>query len=188
MAEEPFREPAQPAADAALVVGEPPATNAVGGAAPLAVLMAHKDDYYRVLGVARDASTPEIRRAYRRLAREHHPDRNPQPDGPARFRVLAEAYAVLNDPARRARYDHTIGPPARRDPPRDVSAVLTRRGVLEFSVREARLAATTPLMLTTLNGVAIELPAGVADGDEVTFTGPGGRVVLTVRVNFTRMS
>jgi molecular chaperone DnaJ len=46
--------------------------------------MAHTDDYYRVLGVTRDASTHEIRRAYRRLARQHHPDRNPEPDSPQR--------------------------------------------------------------------------------------------------------
>src|SRR2546421_5697842 len=103
--------------------------------------MARKDDYYRVLGVSQDANTPEIRRAYRRLARQHHPDRNPQPDGPERFRTLAEAYAILNDPARRARYDHTIQPPARPRVPRAESRLLARRGVLELSPREARLAA-----------------------------------------------
>ena len=42
-------------------------------------------EYHRLLGVPRNASTPEIRRAYRRLARQHHPDRNPHPDSPARF-------------------------------------------------------------------------------------------------------
>jgi curved DNA-binding protein CbpA len=145
--------------------------------------MASADDYYRVLGVARNAGPPEIRRAYRRLARQHHPDRNPQPDGSERFRTVAEAYAVLNDPARRARYDHTIGPTPRRDLRRAVPAALTRRGVLELSAREARLAATTPLRLATVNGVAIVLPAGVADGDQVTFATPEGPVILTVSVN-----
>jgi curved DNA-binding protein CbpA len=148
--------------------------------------MAHTDDYYRVLGVAPDASAPEIRRAYRRLARQHHPDRNPKPDGPERFRTLAEAYAVLNDPARRARYDHTVQPPARRDHPRATPAVLTRRGVLELSAREARLAATMPLTLTTTNGMTIVLPAGLADGDQITIAVPDGRAVLTVRVNVAR--
>jgi curved DNA-binding protein CbpA len=148
--------------------------------------MTHQDDYYRVLGVARDASTPEIRRAYRRLARQHHPDRNPEPEGPERFRTLAEAYAVLNDPARRARYDHTIQPLARRDARHAKPASLTRRGVLELSAREARLAATTPLTLTTTNGIAIVLPAGLADGDEISVPVADGRAVLTVRVNFTR--
>jgi curved DNA-binding protein CbpA len=151
-----------------------------------AVLMAHIDDYYRVLGVARDASTSEIRRAYRRLARRHHPDRNPGPDSPERFQTLAEAYAVLGDPARRARYDHTIQPPALHDDPRARPAGRTRRGVLELSPREARLAATTPLTLTTADGIAIVLPAGLADGDQVTIAVGDVRAVLTVRVNFSR--
>jgi hypothetical protein len=56
-------------------------------------------------------------------------------------------------------------------------------GVLELSARGAQLAATTPLMLTTSTGLAIVLPAGVADGDQVAFTVPEGRAVLTVRVN-----
>jgi curved DNA-binding protein CbpA len=144
------------------------------------------DDFYEVLGVARDASAPEIRRAYRRLARQHHPDRNPKPDGPERFRTLAEAYAVLNDPARRARYDHTIRPSARRDVPRAKTALLTRRGVLELSLREARIAAITTLTLTTADGIAIVLPAGLADGDHVTFALGDVRAVLTIRVNFAR--
>jgi hypothetical protein len=143
-------------------------------------------DHYRRLGVPRDASAGEIRRAYRRLARQHHPDRNPEPDGPERFRTVAEAYAVLNDPTRRARYDHTIQPSARRDPSRVAPAVLTRRGVLELSVREARLAASMPLMLTTANGMTIVLPAGLADGDQITIAMPEGRAVLTVRVNVAR--
>jgi curved DNA-binding protein CbpA len=146
--------------------------------------MAPKDDYYRVLGVTRDNSTPEIRRAYRRLARQHHPDRNPEPESPERFRTLAEAYAVLGDPARRARYDHSTEPPVRRDLPRAGSARLARRGVLELSPREARLTATGPLTLTTSNGVAIALPAGLTDGDQIAINTPRGGAVLTVRVNF----
>jgi curved DNA-binding protein CbpA len=154
--------------------------------------MAHKDDYYRVLGVSQDATTPEIRRAYRRLARQHHPDRNPEPDSSQRFRTLAEAYAVLADPARRARYDHIVQAPASRDvaaPRRDVaarrsmSALGTRFGVLELSPREARLAATGPLTLTT-SGLTIVLPAGLADGDQLTIDSGGFHCILTVRVNF----
>ena len=57
--------------------------------------------------------------------------------------------------------------------------------MLELSPREARLAATTPLTLTTANGIAIVLPAGLADGDQISVLVPDGRAVLTLRINFT---
>ncbi len=64
------------------------------------------DDHYSVLGVARDASADQIKKAYRRLARELHPDANPgDAASEARFRAATEAYEVLSDPERRARYD-----------------------------------------------------------------------------------
>ncbi len=63
-------------------------------------------DYYRILGVARDASQEEIKKTFRRLARETHPDANPgDPGAEERFREIAEAYEVLSDPRRRAAYD-----------------------------------------------------------------------------------
>lgn len=63
-------------------------------------------DFYAILGVSRDASPDEIKRAFRRLARESHPDANPEdPTAEARFREIAEAYEVLSDPERRRRYD-----------------------------------------------------------------------------------
>jgi len=62
-------------------------------------------DYYEVLGVPRDASPEQIKRAYRTLAREHHPDVNDDPAAEDRFKEVGEAYAVLNDPDRRRRYD-----------------------------------------------------------------------------------
>ena len=63
-------------------------------------------DYYAALGVSREASPEEIKKAFRRLAREWHPDANPNdPNAEARFRDVAEAYEVLSDPARRASYD-----------------------------------------------------------------------------------
>src|SRR5262245_47526000 len=63
-----------------------------------------KRDYYLVLGVDRNASEAEIKRAFRELARKHHPDVNP-PDAGEAFREINEAYAVLSDKDARARYD-----------------------------------------------------------------------------------
>lgn len=64
------------------------------------------DDLYDVLGVSRTATAEEIKKAYRRLAREHHPDANPDdPRAEARFKEVAQAYEVLSDPERRNRYD-----------------------------------------------------------------------------------
>ena len=63
-------------------------------------------DYYEVLGVARDASQEDIKKAFRSLARKSHPDANPgDSQAEARFREIAEAYEVLSDPQRRASYD-----------------------------------------------------------------------------------
>jgi curved DNA-binding protein len=62
-------------------------------------------DYYEALGVPRDASEQDIRRAYRKLARENHPDVNKDPDAGDRFKQISEAYEVLRDKDKRARYD-----------------------------------------------------------------------------------
>ncbi len=63
-------------------------------------------DYYQTLGVKRDASEKEIRAAFRKLARKHHPDINPgDPEAEARFKELNEAHEVLSDPEKRAQYD-----------------------------------------------------------------------------------
>ena len=62
-------------------------------------------DYYEVLGVGRDAGEGDIKRAFRRLARELHPDVSEAPDAEARFREAVEAYEVLSDPERRSTYD-----------------------------------------------------------------------------------
>jgi len=83
-------------------------------------------DLYQLLGVSRRASREEIVQAWRRRARAEHPDSRPRDAAaPGRFRVLAEAYQVLSDPARRAAYDRALGsapgavaPAVRVRPPR----------------------------------------------------------------------
>jgi molecular chaperone DnaJ len=62
-------------------------------------------DYYQLLQVPQDASADDVKRAYRRLAREYHPDRNPDPGARERMAEINHAYEVLSDPERRARYD-----------------------------------------------------------------------------------
>ena len=77
--------------------------------------MAAGQDFYQVLGVPRNASQDDIQRAYRKLARAHHPDINKDPGAEDRFKDVSEAYSVLSDPATRRRYD-AFGPEFRQVP------------------------------------------------------------------------
>jgi molecular chaperone DnaJ len=65
----------------------------------------NKRDYYEVLGVARDSSPADIKKAYRKLALTFHPDRNKDPDAEQKFKEVSEAYGVLSDEQKRAQYD-----------------------------------------------------------------------------------
>ncbi|MBO4999764.1 MAG: DnaJ domain-containing protein, partial [Bacteroidaceae bacterium] len=68
--------------------------------------MATKRDYYEVLGVEKSASEAEIKKAYRKLAIQYHPDKNPgDKEAEEKFKEAAEAYSVLSDKDKRARYD-----------------------------------------------------------------------------------
>jgi curved DNA-binding protein CbpA len=92
-------------------------------------------DYYTLLGVPPGATLAAIKRAYRKLARQHHPDMNDgDPDAAARFKLITEAYEVLSDPAQRARYDGCYQPSAGTHlatPGQDIEAVSRVLHVLE---------------------------------------------------------
>ncbi len=65
-------------------------------------------DYYKILGVSRESSTDEIRKAYRKLAKQYHPDINKEPGAEDKYKEINEAYEVLKDPDKRSKYD-TLG-------------------------------------------------------------------------------
>src|SRR5208282_504041 len=90
-------------------------------------------DFYDVLGVAKSASDRDIKEAYRRLAFEHHPDRNRSPEAEQRFKEVSEAFSVLSDPEKRALYD-ALGPD-KYDDPREVFRYQQER---EVAMRETR--------------------------------------------------
>ena len=73
--------------------------------------MAQRPDYYKILGVGKNASDEEIKKAYRKLARQYHPDRNPgDKKAEERFKEISQAHDVLGDPDKRKEYDRGTGP------------------------------------------------------------------------------
>jgi len=156
-----------------------------------------KRDYYLVLGVTRDAGEAEIKRAFRELARKHHPDVNPE-DGGEQFREINEAYAVLSDRDSRARYDRwghpddgASGFAAVVDAAQDlINDVFRRRRTkhkgkdvrytLEITFEEAAFGVDKTIALTAPSGagapakeLTVVVPPGVADGTVKTLRGEG---------------
>ncbi|MDQ3368869.1 MAG: J domain-containing protein [Myxococcota bacterium] len=153
-----------------------------------------KRDYYAVLGLTRDASETEIKRAFRELARQHHPDVNP--GGGERFREANEAYAVLSERDSRARYDRWghaddsgSGLAAVVDAAQDIinDVFRRRRGkqkgkdiryTLEISFEEAAFGASKTIKVPSSETPAareltVVLSPGVIDGTLKTFRGEG---------------
>ena len=62
-------------------------------------------DYYKILGISKNASSDQIKKEYRKLARKYHPDVSKDPDAEKKFKEVAEAYEVLKDPEKRKAYD-----------------------------------------------------------------------------------
>jgi DnaJ domain len=96
-------------------------------------------DYYAILALTPAATLADIKRAYRRLARQHHPDTDTDPDAAKRFREISEAYEVLSDPARRSAYDQTRPPAPGPLATPDNTAVISRLlAVLEDAWQSSR--------------------------------------------------
>ena len=153
-----------------------------------------KRDYYLVLGVDRNATEAEIKRAFRELARKHHPDVNPQDAGES-FREINEAYAVLSDKDTRARYDRwghpeesSSGFGAVVDAAQDmINEVLRRRRTkqkgrdlrytLEVTFEEAAFGASKTIQIPDGDGrhrdFTVVVPPGSAEGTVKKFSGEG---------------
>jgi curved DNA-binding protein CbpA len=124
-----------------------------------------EDDLYGILGVRSDAPRQEIVRAYHRAAHAAHPDRQPgDPDAGTRFRVLTEAYDVLSDPPRRARYDASsrVGQRASRLPSEAASTARRQPGSRPPEHQEAFPLRMPPLASAPLwaGPVHIDPPSG----------------------------
>lgn len=152
-------------------------------------------DLYDILGLARGASAEDIKKAYRRLARERHPDRDPDnPEAETAFKELAAAYALLSDPKKRARYDRgeidaTGAPKTRPRAGRGAGARPSdrpfrgRTGVkvdgtdvayaLSVSFRDAARGATHHIDLTNGKRLKVTIPPGTRQGRILRLKGQG---------------
>lgn len=160
-------------------------------------------DYYQILGVPRNANDDEIKKSFRRLASQHHPDKGGDTQ---KFQEIQEAYAVLSDPARRHEYDHPqvhvrrgpAGPfdfqdifngmfSARANPGSDWGR-RTMRVQLYITLRDVAVGGNRIISLATPSGqgtAEITIPAGIEDGESIRYPqiAPGNQdIVVLFRV------
>lgn len=152
-------------------------------------------DYYEILGVERDASPQDIQRAYRKLARQWHPDVNQDPEAEETFKRVNEAYETLSNPKKRAEYDEPPAAPGFRL--EDLlgglfggwaSTVADIHVNLDLSVEEAYAGGPRHFTLRTMTGdrdIEVELPQGLTEGDMVRVNADEdeqGDVYLVIRL------
>ncbi|CAK6695405.1 DnaJ domain-containing protein [Synechococcus sp. CBW1107] len=159
-------------------------------------------DYYETLGIERGASDEEIKKAYRRLARQHHPDISKEPGAEDRFKEISEAYETLSDPEKRQAYDglgrHRPGEEF-RPPPEwdtrfwqgqahqevDLSELFEQMGFRTSQRRGQAGGAEFPIRGQDVEAVARLSLDEVAHGTQVTLEGPGGTVRIRVPMGVT---
>lgn len=166
---------------------------------PLPIAPMPPKDYYALLGVERDASHADIKRAYRKLARKYHPDVSREADAEARFKDVAEAYATLKDEQKRAAYD---APPAEAVADRGFRPPPGWDGGFDFAehwpsqghdqhariqielgdcYRGARRTLTLSIPTLSANGTVtwqpreldVNIPKGIRDGQHLRLAGQG---------------
>jgi curved DNA-binding protein len=157
-------------------------------------------DYYQTLGVKKDASEADIKKAYRKLVRAHHPDLSKAKDADLRTKEINEAYAVLGDPEKRAAYDSLgsnmhAGQPFQPPPDwgagedffADLFSHIGRRGrfgmqgedmhaTIAIDLRDAYQGATRNVSLRTPGGertLEVRIPKGIMPGQQIRLAGQG---------------
>ena len=162
-------------------------------------------DYYKTLGINRNATQDEIKRAYRKLAGQHHPDKGGDKN---KFQEIQAAYAVLSDDQKRTQYDnpgsafHSFGF-GQQNTPFDIDAIFSMFGA-KFQPGQQKQQARMALWITLVDAVQggprnisvgtqqgnypveIEIPTGIDDGDAVQYSGigPGGTdLIITYRIH-----